>query len=246
MRFRNSPRSCSATGRVRLRFQRVTSPYQKVAAVNQKIETPDKQNAMMAAGTRIQMNDEHPDAPAMTLANYLLGGSPGARLFSRIRSKEGLSYGTSSMFNAPTKDDGAMFFAMAISAPQNSPKVEASFKDELEQIRAKGFTAEEVAAGKKAWLDQQKIQYAQDQAVTRVLAGNEFHGRTMKWTEDMQNKVAALTTEQVNAAFRSTSIRRGCRSTKLAISRKQACSRSKSVGPPSVRFMDHSRIPPSN
>lgn len=184
------------------RFQRVLSPHRNVAAVNQKIETPDKQNAMLAAGMRLQISDDHPDVPALILANYLLGGSPGSRLFTRIRSKEGLSYGAQSMFNAPAKDDGGVFFAMAISAPQNSPKVEVSFKDEIEQIRAKGFTAEEVEAAKKSWLDQQKIQYSQDQGLTRLLAGNEFHGRTMQWNADQQAKVAALSAGQVNAAFR--------------------------------------------
>jgi zinc protease len=183
-------------------YKRVTTPYQKIAPVNEKIETPDKQNAMFAAAGLIQMTDRDPDMPAMTLANYMLGGSPGSRLFSRIRSKEGLSYGTFSQFQASPDDDGSAFFAMAIAAPQNMPKVEASFKDELSQIARSGFTPDEIAAAKKSWLEQQKIQLSQDQALTRVLSSHENHGRTMQWTADLQNKVEALTPEQVNDVFR--------------------------------------------
>ena len=86
---------------------------------------------MLVAGVLAKMSDEDPDYPAMQLANYMLGGSTGARLFKRIREKEGLSYSVQSMFSAPTKDDGGQFMAVAIAAPQNTPKAEASMKDEL-------------------------------------------------------------------------------------------------------------------
>jgi zinc protease len=185
-----------------VRFERLKSPYSQVATVNEKIETPDKQNAMFVAAMKIKMNDEHPDMPALILANYMLGGSAGSRMFSRIRSKEGLSYGTGSQFSAPPIDDGGMFYAMAISAPQNTPKVEASFKDELDQIAKNGFTADEIATAKKSWLEQQKIRYSQDQTVAQILASQAMFDRTMKWSEDYQAKVAAVTPEQVNAAFR--------------------------------------------
>ena len=184
------------------RFERVPSPHLKVAVANEKIETPDKQNAMFVAASRIQMTDENPDYPAMTLANYILGGAQNSRLFSRIRSKEGLSYGTNTSFSAPAKDDGAVFFAQAISAPQNAPKVEASFKDEIQQVIKNGFSPEEIETAKKSWFDQQKIRYAQDGTVTSILANQSFMDRTMKWSEEYQNKVMALTPEQVNAAFR--------------------------------------------
>ena len=44
-----------------------------------------------------------------------------------------------------------MFLSYAICAPQNAPKVEASYKDELKTILEKGYTADEVQAAKKNW-----------------------------------------------------------------------------------------------
>ena len=53
--------------------------YRKVDAADQKIETPDKQNAFFVAGETLKMNDEDPDYPAMVMANYMFGGSGSAR-----------------------------------------------------------------------------------------------------------------------------------------------------------------------
>ena len=112
-------------------WARVQSKYLKTAQMNLKIETPDKQNAQFEAGLRIQMSDSDPDYAAMLLANYMLGGSISARLPNRIRNVEGLSYGVSSAFSAPSDGDAALLQAAAIANPKNAPKVEASFKDEL-------------------------------------------------------------------------------------------------------------------
>ena len=148
------------------------------------------------------MSDEDADYPAMVMANYMFGGSVNSRLFARIRNKEGLSYGAGSGFSAPPLADGALFMAQAISAPQNTPKVEASFKDELARTLRDGFTAEEVAAAKKAWLDEEMVALTQDGALAGTLLARERFGRTMKWDEALEAKVTALTPEQVSAAFK--------------------------------------------
>ena len=183
-------------------YQRVLTPYRKIEPMSRKIETPDKQNAMFVAAMLTKLSDEDPDYPALLLANYMLGGSPGARLFKRIRVTEGLSYTVLSMLQAPTKDDGGTLAGMAISAPQNAPKVEASFKDELARTLKDGFTADEVAAAKKAWLDEQAVARSQDQMLAGTLARREFYDRTMKFDEALEAKVAALTPAQVSEAFR--------------------------------------------
>jgi zinc protease len=138
----------------------------------------------------------------MELGSYMLGGSMASRVSKRIRDKEGLSYGAGTQFMAPSKDDGAVFMGYAISAPQNSPKVETSFKDELARTVKDGFTADEVALAEKSWLEEQKVQRSQDQQLVRILANREFFGRTLKFDEAIETKVGTLTADQVNEAFR--------------------------------------------
>jgi zinc protease len=184
------------------RFTRVPITYQKVEGANLKIETPDKQNSLWVAGMNVKMSDDDPDYPAMLIANYIFGGSGGSRLFKRIRDKEGLSYGISSSFAPPQKDDGATFTVFAISAPQNAPKVEASFQDELARTLKDGFTADEVAAAKKSWLEEQMVARSQEGVLLTNLTVDERFDRTMKWQEVLETRVAALSPEQVSAAFR--------------------------------------------
>jgi zinc protease len=183
-------------------YKRVPAVYHKVDANDQKFETPDKQNALLGVAMTAKMSDTDADYPAMLIANYIFGGSAGARLFKRIRDKEGLSYGVYSGFSAPPLDDGGTFVMQAISAPQNTPKVEASLKDELARTLKDGFTAEEVAAAKKSWLDEEMVSRANDSTVLGLMGQHERFDRTFKWEEGIEAKVAALTPEQVNGALR--------------------------------------------
>jgi zinc protease len=132
----------------------------------------------------------------------MLGGSFGSRLVHRIREKEGLSYGVRSGFSAPAKMDSGDFTASIIAAPQNVPKAEASFKDELARALSEGFSAEEVAAAKKALLEEEVVSRSQDQNLARLLSARERFGRTMVFDQAFESKIAGLTAEQVNAAVR--------------------------------------------
>jgi zinc protease len=183
-------------------FTRVPNPYVKVSSGDQKIETADKQMAIWLGGLTFKMNDDDPDYAAMLVANYILGGSGGSRLFKRVRDKEGLSYGVGSNFQTPSEDDGSNFLLYAISAPQNSPKVESSIKDELTRTLRDGFSADEVTAAKKSWLEEQMVGRSQDQLLLTLLMQRERFDRTMKWDQLLEEKVAALTPDQVSAAFR--------------------------------------------
>ena len=184
-------------------YARVLSPYKAVAPEDKKIETPDKQNAFFFTGEPVKVTDEDPDFAAMMMANYILGGSgTGSRLFARIRDKEGLSYGVQSVFNAPVKDDGGSFLAVAFSNPQNTPKVEASFKDEVAKTLKEGFTLPEVEAAKKAWAQERLVGRAQDGAMAGLLAVRIRFDRGMEWDKALEAKVAALTPEQIVTAMR--------------------------------------------
>jgi zinc protease len=183
-------------------YQRITNTYAKVAQVNHKLETPDKQNALFLVGMPLKMNDEDPDYAATTIAGMVFGGTPNSRLFKRIRIKDGLSYGAGASFSMPTKDDMGMLTGYAIAAPQNMPKVEADFNEELALALKDGFTADEVKDAKKTWLDQRSVGRTEEGSVANQLASRERWNRTLLWDAKVEAAVAALTPEQVNAAFK--------------------------------------------
>ena len=183
-------------------YERIPNQYASVAAVNDKIETPDKQNGFFTVAVPVKITDESPDYPALVIAGVVFGGSPNSRMFQRIRVKDGLSYGANAGFNVPTKDDSGRFLASAIAAPQNVPKVEADFKELLAAAIKDGFTAEEVAAAKKIVLDQRSVARTEEASISNLLIQRAYWNRTMDWDAKYEAAIAALTPEQVSEAFR--------------------------------------------
>ena len=183
-------------------YARVLNPYRKVDPMNRNIETPDKKNAVFAAGVLTKMSDDDADYPAMIMADYMLGGPTSSRLFTRIREKEGLSYEVQTALNVPTQDDRAELLGIAIANPENTPKAEASFKDELARTLKDGFTAEEVASAKTAWLQERQVSRSQDHGLAGLLLSNERWGRTMKYDQDLEAKISSLTPQQITEALR--------------------------------------------
>ena len=183
-------------------YTQVTRTWQKIEPVNRMIETPDKANALFAAGTTMALNEDDPDYPAMLLANQMFGGDLKSRLWRRIREKDGLSYGVGSGFQAGVKSKYGQLFVQAIAAPQNVLKVEAAFKEEVANLLKDGFGEEEVAAAKKTYLEQRTLGRSQDAGLARELARNAQYGWTMTRQAELESKISALTVAQVNATVR--------------------------------------------
>jgi zinc protease len=184
-------------------FARVTDPYQKIAPINRTIETPDKQNAVFVAGLRLNLSSKDEDYPALVLANYMLGGGfLNSRLATRVRQKDGLSYGISSNLSAAATEKDGLFMVNAIAAPQNVGKVEAAVKEELEKAVNSGFTADEVAAAKTGWLQSRNVGRSADGPLAATLAAHDFDGLTMEYDASLEKRVAALTPTQIQDALR--------------------------------------------
>jgi zinc protease len=183
-------------------FKRIPGEYHDIKPVNEKINTPDKANAMFLVNQNIQMRDDDPDYPAMLLGNYMLGGGfLNSRLAVRIRQKEGLSYGVGSFFSASSLDKVGSFGAYAIYAPENLDRLEVAFKEEIAKALKDGFTSEEIEAAKSGWLQGQVIGRSNDGQLAGTLNNNLFIGRDMMWNAELEKKIQALTPEQILAAM---------------------------------------------
>ncbi len=185
------------------KYTRITNPFQPVEAKPMAFETPDKANATLMAGMPVKITDEDPDYPALVLGNFMLGGGfLNSRLATRIRSKDGLSYGVGAMLQVNPKDDGSRWFAYAIFAPQNAAKVEAAMNEEIARALKDGFTDDEVKAAKNGWLQQRQVSRGQDGELNGQIASQTQHGRTMAFQQTIESKVDSLTTAEINAAIR--------------------------------------------
>jgi zinc protease len=185
------------------KYTRIATKYQKLAINNKTFNTPDKENAVFVASNNLPLTDSNADAPAMQLANYIFGGGfLSSRLATRLRQKDGLSYGAGSFLNLSSKDARTTFGAYAICAPQNLNKVEQGFKEELARLIKDGFTEEEVAKAKSGLLQGKKVSRSQDRELAGRLNRHLSLDRTMQWNKKFDQQLADLTVADLNKAVR--------------------------------------------
>ncbi|MBU4612151.1 insulinase family protein [Achromobacter sp. GG226] len=183
-------------------WQRIPSPYRDVKPARFVNETPDKANAFYIARLPLPLQDDDPDFVALYLANSLLGQSETSRLWTRIREKEGLSYDVRSMLTASSFEKSGDWTMYAIYAPENRERLETALREELARVVKEGFTEEEVREGVDALLNQRRLTRAQDGALANAWLGYLDTGRTFAWSAKIDEQLAALTTDQVNAIVR--------------------------------------------
>jgi zinc protease len=183
-------------------FADAAKPYKEVSAVNQSFQIADKANAVFTAGMPLRLTDQDKDYAPLVLANYMIGGHSSSRLYTRIRAKEGLSYGVSSSLSVIPAQNGAEFVISAIVAPQNVAKLEAVMKEELERALKDGFPAEEISSAKKGWVESQRVSRAQGPELAGRLRSQLHWGRTMAFDAELEKRVEALTPEEIAAALR--------------------------------------------
>ncbi len=184
-------------------FKRLEAELFEVVAQDLEIETPDKANAGFFAGYNFAMKDDHPDYPALLIANRIFGGGGlSSRLGNRIRQEEGLSYGVGSYMNANPYVDKTTWGAYAIYAPENKEALQTAFSEEITKALTEGFSEEEVNDAIKGWLQNQEVSRSQDGYLSNTLNNYLEYERTMMWNVELEEKVANLTADQVNNAFK--------------------------------------------
>jgi len=185
-------------------YTHITSVYNPVPAQSLVLETPDKANAVVLGGMNLAIGEADPDLPALALGNFMLGGGfLNSRLATRIRVKEGLSYGVGSQLQAGSVDRVGAWTFFAICAPQNAAKVEAALRDELDKVLATGFTDKELAEAKSGWLQARELSRSQDRELAGRLVRDTEAGRTMAFQAELEKRAAGLTNAEVLAALKA-------------------------------------------
>ena len=183
-------------------FARIARPAVAAAPMRFFEITPDKANANLAGKLSLPISDKHPDYAALSVANYIFGFFGNSRLWKRIRETDGLSYDVGSGFNWGTLDDSTDWSFSAIFAPQNQPKVEAAFKEELARALKDGFMQSELDEARAGLLNFRRLSRAQDSTLTNQIARNLEVGRRFDFAQQTDEAIARMTLAEVNAAWR--------------------------------------------
>jgi zinc protease len=185
------------------KWARIPEPYRTVDSSTTVIETPDKANALFFAGLNVPIRDDAPDYAALLLGDYIVGGgSLDSRLATRIRQKEGISYGVGSFMQTNSADSSGLWESYAIYAPENAGRLTQAFTEEIARVLKTGVTAEELSKARNGWLQEYAQERSNDDELASQIASRREYDRTFKYDAELERRVKAVTIEQVDAALR--------------------------------------------
>lgn len=162
---------------------------------------PDKANALLQGQLLFAMQDTHPDYPALVAANVLLGGGfLNSKLATRIRQKEGISYGVGSYLKTSSDEPYTEWRIYALFAPQNQARLLQAIREELTKMQQETIAPEELKKALEGWLESRKLMRNQDSKLAPQLAEWTRLKRSPAQIKALEDQVRKVTPAQVQAA----------------------------------------------
>jgi len=166
--------------------------------------TPDKENGAAVGKISFSMDRKSPDYPAFVIANEMLGsgGFLTARIPTRLREKEGISYGAGSYVNIPIDNNVASWAWYAFFNPTKKDLVNKALKEEVNKAVKDGFTEEEFKSNLTSWLNSRKTGLGNDNTLMGLVNSQLQYGQSLDEYDALEAKVSALKVSQVNDVLR--------------------------------------------
>ncbi|WP_313598121.1 M16 family metallopeptidase [Epilithonimonas vandammei] len=166
--------------------------------------TPDKENGAAVGKISFSMDRKSPDYPAFVIANEMLGsgGFLTARIPTRLREKEGISYGAGSFVNVPIDNNVASWSWYAFFNPTKKDAVNKALKEEVNKAVKDGFTEEEFKSNLTSWLNSRKTGLGNDNTLMGLVNSQLQYGQSLDEYDALEAKVSALKVSQVNDVLR--------------------------------------------
>lgn len=166
--------------------------------------TPDKENGAAVGKISFSMDRKSPDYPAFVIANEMLGsgGFLTARIPTRLREKEGISYGAGSYINIPIDNNVASWAWYAFFNPTKKEAVNKALKEEVNKAVKDGFTEEEFKSNLTSWLNSRKTGLGNDNTLMGLVNSQLQYGQSLDEYDALEAKVSALKVSQVNDVLR--------------------------------------------
>jgi len=142
----------------------------------------------------------HPDYYAVSLLNYILGGSGfTSRLGSRVRSDEGLTYSIHSTAESNYTYQGTMHIDF-FTKTESYPKAISIILEELDKIIKEGVTAEELENARTALIAELPASFRSPEDIVSTYAWNEFYGRAPDHYAKYPDELRKLTVNDLKKA----------------------------------------------
>ena len=166
--------------------------------------TPDKENGAAVGKIAFSMDKKNPDYPALVLVNEVLGsgGFLTSRIPTRLREKDGISYGAGSFLNIPVSNNVASWGWYAFFNPTKKDAVNKAVKEEISKAVKEGITEEELKSNINSWLTNNKTQLGSDGTLMSLVNTQLQYGVPLDDYDTLEEKVKALKVNDVNNVMR--------------------------------------------
>jgi zinc protease len=152
---------------------------------------------MVSAGTR----RDDPDYYAVSVMNEIFGGGFSSRLFSSLRTRAGLAYSVGGGVSANFDHPGLTTLVIGTKSATTAQAIDGLYS-EIEGMRTRPVTPEELQRGKDAILNSFVFEYDSKVKVMNARANYEFHGYPADFLERFQKGVEKVTAADVNRVAR--------------------------------------------
>lgn len=171
---------------------------------NKEFLTPDKENGAAVGKISFTMDRRSPDYPALVIANEMLGsgGFLTSRIPTRLREKEGISYGAGSYVSIPVSNDVASWGWYAFFNPTKKEAVDKALKEEINKVVKEGFTEEEFKSNLNSWLASRKTGLGSDNTLLGLVNTQLLYGLPLDDYDNLEAKVSTLKVSQINDVLR--------------------------------------------
>ncbi|MFM7727183.1 MAG: M16 family metallopeptidase, partial [Flavobacteriales bacterium] len=161
-------------------------------------------NGAVAVGTNIKISRKSADYPALMMANEMLGsgGFLTSRIPTRLREKEGISYGAGSFIDIPIDFDAGSWGAYAFYNPKAVDRVDTALHEEIRSAIDKGFTDQELATSKVSWKNDRTTSLGTDNYLMTLINNAMYTNTSIDDFDKLTADVEKLTAQDVNAAIK--------------------------------------------
>jgi predicted Zn-dependent peptidase len=159
----------------------------------------DVNQARFAMG-HIGMRADDEDYYSMSVANRILGGGFGDRLFNEVRTNRGLAYNVGSTTGAGFATPG-VFQAYCGTKSETTEEAIGVVIDTIEEMRAEPVSEDELADAKEAMLNSNVFNYVQPSQVLTRKMNLEYLGYPDDFLERYNESVRAVSQEDVQSVM---------------------------------------------
>jgi zinc protease len=162
------------------------------------VEKNDMTQAKIAMGHQ-GIRRDHPDYYSLVIVNQILSGSFGARLFSNIRSKQGLAYDVHGGVGLQWDYPGMAILSMSTKTQTTGKGIDALISESRKMVSSPP-TEEEVVNAKAGILNSFVFSVDSPSKILGKYLTYEYYGYPSTWLKTFRRGIEQVTVDQVREA----------------------------------------------